>query len=327
MFDLDAHRRRAGARMDGAVARPYGAPPSMPDRSAHTRALALLALLTLVWGTNWPLFSIALRDFSIWTFRVIVVIVAGTALFAVAKLRGEKLRVPRHLWAPLVLASLFNIAIWNILTAAAVRYIPSGQAAVLAYTMPLWFAAISVLLLGERLSARLLLALAFGSGAVVLLSVPNLRIYADAPLGIACGLGAGLFWALGTAVQKRTDWAGLGLSLLAWQITLSLPPILLAAVFFAEWQWSVPSWTSLLTTIYIALIPTCVGTAAWFAIVGLLPANVAALSSIVVPIVAMVSGRLVLDEPLGATQIGALSCSVIALALALFKPAEAARGA
>lgn len=299
----------------------------MPDRSAHTRALALLALLTLVWGTNWPLFAIALRDFSIWTFRVIVVIIAGVALFAVARLRGEQLRVPRHLWAPLALASFFNIAVWNILTAAAVRYIPSGQAAVLAYTMPLWFALVSPLFLRERLGGRILVALAFGAASVALLAVPNLRVYADAPLGILCGVGAGLCWALGTLVQKRTDWSGMGLSLTAWQIALSLPPILVASAFFADWVWSVPSWTSLLTTIYIALIPMCVGTATWFAIVGLLPANVAALSSIIVPIVAMVSGRLVLDEPLGATQIGALGCSVIALALALFKPAEAVRRA
>ncbi len=297
----------------------------MPDRSAHTRALTLLALLTLVWGTNWPLFSIAMREFSIWTFRVIVVIIAGAALFAVARLRRERLRVPRHLWAPLLWASFFNIAIWNILTAAAVRYIPSGQAAVLAYTMPLWFALISPLFLRERLGGRILAALAFGAASVALLAVPNLRIYADAPLGIACGLGAGLCWALGTVVQKRTDWAGMGLSLTAWQIALSLPPILVASAIFADWVWIVPSWTSVLTTIYIALIPMCVGTATWFAIVGLLPANVAALSSIVVPIVAMVSGRLVLDEPLGPTQIGALACTVIALALALFKPAPSTR--
>jgi drug/metabolite transporter (DMT)-like permease len=287
--------------------------------------LALLALLTLVWGTNWPLFAIAMREFSIWTFRVIVVIIAGVALFAVARLRGERLAVPRHLWPPLLWASFFNIALWNILTAAAVRYIPSGQAAVLAYTMPLWFAAISMLFLRERPGGRVLLALAFGAASVTLLAVPNLRIYADAPLGILCGLGAGLGWALGTAVQKRTDWGGMGLSLTAWQIALSLPPILLASAFFADWVWIVPSWTSVLTTLYIALIPMSVGTATWFAIVGLLPANVAALSSIVVPIVAMVSGKLLLDEPLGATQIGALACSVVALALALLKPAPMPR--
>lgn len=297
----------------------------MSDRSAHTRALALLALLTLVWGTNWPLFAIAMREFSIWTFRVIVVVIAGAALFAVARLRGERLSVPRHLWPPLLWASFFNIALWNILTAAAVRYIPSGQAAVLAYTMPLWFAAISMLFLRERPGGRVLLALAFGTASVALLAVPNLRTYVDAPLGIACGLGAGLSWALGTTVQKRTDWAAMGLSLTAWQIALSLPPILVASAIFADWIWIVPSWTSVLTTIYIALIPMSIGTATWFAIVGLLPANVAALSSIVVPIVAMVSGKLLLDEPLGPIQVGALACTVIALALALFKPAPATR--
>ena len=295
----------------------------MSDRSTHNRALALLALLTFVWGTNWPLFAVALRDFSIWTFRVIVIVIAGAALFAAARLRGRSLRVPRHLWPPLALASLCNIAIWNILTAAAVRYIPSGQAAVLAYTMPLWFAAISVLFLRERRAP--------GCGWRWP-SAPPRWCCSRCPI---CGSmpmrrwnrlrRRRLFWALGTLVQKRTDWRGMGLALTAWQIALSLPPVLLASAFFADWTWSVPSWAGLLTTIYIALIPTSIGTTTWFAIVGLLPANVAALSSIIVPIVAMVSGKLFLDEPLGATQIGALACSVIALALALLKPAVAAR--
>jgi drug/metabolite transporter (DMT)-like permease len=53
--------------------------------------------------------------------------------------------------------------------------------------------------------------------------------------------------------------------------------------------------------------------AAWFAIVGLLPAQLAGLSSIGVPMVAMLSGALVHGEPLGAVQWAAMACSAAAL--------------
>ena len=56
----------------------------------------------------------------------------------------------------------------------------------------------------------------------------------------------------------------------------------------------------------------------------LLPANVAGLSSIMVPVVAMVSGAIVHGEPLGALQLVAMACSVGALSLALLKPRPAA---
>jgi drug/metabolite transporter (DMT)-like permease len=59
------------------------------------------------------------------------------------------------------------------------------------------------------------------------------------------------------------------------------------------------------------------GTATWFALVKLLPAQVAALSSIAIPIVAIVSGVLLLSEPLSALQTVAIGSTVVALWLAL----------
>jgi drug/metabolite transporter (DMT)-like permease len=59
----------------------------------------------------------------------------------------------------------------------------------------------------------------------------------------------------------------------------------------------------------------------WFSIVGLLPANVAGLSSIMVPVVAMVSGAIVHGEPLGPLQWLAIAFTVAALSLALLRPA------
>jgi drug/metabolite transporter (DMT)-like permease len=58
-----------------------------------------------------------------------------------------------------------------------------------------------------------------------------------------------------------------------------------------------------------------IGNVAWFAIIGLLPANVAGLSSIMVPVVAMISGAIVHGEPLGVLQWLAIACCVAALSL------------
>jgi len=78
--------------------------------------------------------------------------------------------------------------------------------------------------------------------------------------------------------------------------------------------------SSIAVITYIALVPMCIGNLCWFSIVGLLPAPVAGLSSILVPVVAMVAGALMHGEPLGPVQWLAMACSVAALSLALFKP-------
>jgi drug/metabolite transporter (DMT)-like permease len=64
----------------------------------------------------------------------------------------------------------------------------------------------------------------------------------------------------------------------------------------------------------------CVGNVCWFEIVRLLPANVAGLSSIMVPMVAMVAGAVVHQEPLGAMQLAAMACCAGALSLTILKP-------
>ncbi len=285
------------------------------------RALVLLAVLTLVWGTNWPLFPMAVREISVWTFRAFSVPAAGIALLAVARLRGQSLAIPRSHWPAVGAAAVFYLVVWNIASTYAAVLIPSGQSAVLGFTMPLWSALISWALLGERLGARLVLAILLGGAAVVLLMAPALDAYADAPLGFGLGLLAGLGWAIGTLIIKRSGVAVPATVLTGWQLMITAIPMTIGAVLLGDGQWFMPSWQTIVVVTYIALVPMCVGNVAWFSIVGLLPANLAGLSSILVPVVAMVSGAIVHREPLGPLQILAMACSVAALSLALLRPA------
>jgi drug/metabolite transporter (DMT)-like permease len=299
----------------------------MPSHAVPRRALILLAVLTLVWGTNWPLFALAVREISVWTFRAVAVTVAGLSLLIFARARGQSLVIPRKYWPTVCMATFFYLVIWNIASTYSAILIPSGQSAVLGFTMPLWSAIISWAVLGERLNPRLLIAIALSAIAVTLLMVPSFATYASAPLGLSLGLASGIAWAIGTLILKRRKVDVPSIVLTGWQLLLTAVPISIGALILGDGHWFIPSWRSIAVIAYIALIPMGIGNACWFAIVGLLPANVAGLSSIMVPVVAMVSGAIVHDEPLGPTQWIAMACCVAALSLAMLRPGETLRPA
>ena len=284
------------------------------------KTIPLVFVLTLVWGTNWPLFPIAVREVSVWTFRGVSLLGAGLALLAFARIRGESLRIPRAYWGTVLAASLAYLVVWNVASTYAAVLIPSGQAAILGFTMPLWAALIGWAFLGQRPGWRLLIALAIGGLGVVLLIVSGIDAYAKAPLGFALGLLAGVGWAAGTVILKSRPVPGSALVTTGWQLLVAAVPILIGAFAFGRGEWFMPSATTLIVIGYITLVPMGIGNAAWFAMVGLLPPNVAGLSAVMVPVVAMVAGAMIHNEPLGAVQWASMLCCAAGLGLALFRP-------
>lgn len=303
---------------------PGDARATMTMRHIPPRALVLLGVLTLVWGINWLVVAVALRDFGPWTFRGLSLAIASLAMLVIARWRGDSLFVPRGLRLRLFAAGAFNIAIWNVATAYAVMLIPSGHAAVIAFSMPLWAAIIGFAFLGERIGVRHLVALGFGTAAVTLLMIEDFREFAHAPLGLGMGLLAAIVWAIGTILQKRTQWNMPMVSLLFWQMLCGVLPIAIVAGVLEAPDMAMPSLLGFGTALFVGLVPLAIGMASWFSIVKLLPTNIAALSTVMVPVVAVFSGALVLDEPLGLTQFVALGCTVVALTLVLMFPDRAA---
>ena len=288
-----------------------------PSPTVPRRALLLLVALTIVWGTNWPLFSFAVREVSVWTFRAVSMTGAGLLLLTIARLRGEPLAIERRHWATIAIATFFYLILWNITSTYTALLIPSGQAAVLGFTMPLWSAMITWLVLGERLPARLVLAIALGAAGVALLMLPSFAAYAAAPLGFALGMVSAIGWAIGTIILKRGNLAVPLLVLTGWQLLLGAVPITVVALVLGDYQWFLPSWQTVAVITWITVVPMSVGNMCWNAIVYLLPANIAGLSSVMVPVVAMVSGALVLGEPLGALQLASMAVCTASLVLAL----------
>ena len=137
-------------------------PPLDPHEQLPKQGLILLALLSLGWGINWPIMKIVLTEVPPLYFRAFCLLCSGLGLLLITRVSGKPVAVPEGQWRRLILLSLFNIVGWNVLAIYGVLLLPSGRAALLGYTMPIWSAILSVLLLGETISARRIVGLLLG---------------------------------------------------------------------------------------------------------------------------------------------------------------------
>jgi drug/metabolite transporter (DMT)-like permease len=293
-----------------------------PDAGSRFPLLApaLLVGLALGWGVNWPIMKIGLAEIPPWTYRGWTTLIAGITLLGIVRISG-KVPVPApDEWRGLALASLFNVTGWNIFVAYGVMLVASGHAALLAYTMPLWTVLISWLFLRERISGRAWLALALGLAGIVTLLQRSFTAIDAAPLGGLLCLLAAVSWSIGTLIMKRRTTNVPVLALTGWQLILGALPMLalLPVVEGIQFpQASREAWLAAASTTFISLAFCYV---VWFQMVRLLPATVASISVLLVPMVGTVAGALLLDEPFGARELLAMGFIGCALVLVLYAP-------
>ncbi|HUI18173.1 MAG TPA: DMT family transporter [Alphaproteobacteria bacterium] len=283
----------------------------------------LLAAVSLFWGTNWVALKLSLVEIPVWQYRAVTSEISGAVLLLFARLGGHPLRVPRHTWGPLLLGALFNTTAWQILIAFGVKLIAASEAAILAYTMPIWSTILAALFLGERLTLRLLAALALAMAGIGVLLSPGVAQLGQSPLGVALTLGAALSWALGTFVQKRVVWPIPVLAVAGWQLVLGGAPFVVVTLAWEPIVMQNASAVALWAMVYTVALPLLFCQYAWLKVVSLFPASIASIGTVLVPIVGVLSGALVLGEAIGWREIAALLLVLASLVLVVLTPAAA----
>ena len=288
-----------------------------PSRPGSTlRGLLLLALLSLFWGLGWPTMKVCLSEMRPWTFRAICLMAAGSGLLALARAGGNRLKVPVEDLKPLVLTSLINITGWHILSAHGIAAMQAGRAAIVAYTMPLWAIILSRLLLKEGITAKRLWALAVGFSGLALLLGPDLHKIGAAPAGVIFMLGAAFCWAAGTVLVKFFNWHMPAALVMGWQLVIGGIPIVIGA-FLLDPLAALGgiSWKAAAAFVYVIAGPMIFCHWAFFVVVQTFPANVAALSTLSIPVIGVFSSALLLGEALTRNELIALCLVVVSLAL------------
>jgi drug/metabolite transporter (DMT)-like permease len=285
----------------------------------------VLAGLTFAWGFNWTAMKVALGEVPPWTFRTLCLGFGSAVLFLALRLGGQRLAVPRSQWGRLAMLAFFNITCWNVLIAFGMTMIPSGRAAILAYTMPALAIPLSVWILGERLTPRKLTGLALGmAGLGLVLGEAGLGL-GNAPVGSLLVLGAAASWALGVVLQKRYPMSMPAGAYSAWIMLLGGVPIFACALAFDDLGvlGTVGLWPAL-GVLYNVLIAFAWAHWAWIKLATSVSVTVFSLSMLVIPVVGVISGMLFLGERPSWAEYGALGL-VLGSLFSVAVPRRAAR--
>lgn len=110
--------------------------------SLTRQQLVILCLLTLVWGLNWPVMKTGVQHFPPLSFRALSMLIGLPLLALGLVVLKVPFRLERRYWGPLLVLGFFNMVMWHTLIIVAIPLLPSGRAAILGYTMPIFSAAL-----------------------------------------------------------------------------------------------------------------------------------------------------------------------------------------
>ncbi|MDK9715238.1 MAG: DMT family transporter [Sulfuritalea sp.] len=269
---------------------------TMSSSSIPRAGLILLGLLSLGWGFNWPIMKVVITEIPRWIFRGDSILLASVGLFGIAWFSGHSLRVPTGRWPQLLGMATCNIVGWNMFAIYGVSLLPSGRAAILGYTMPLWSAVLSAWFLNEPLTRRRLIGLALGMSGMALLIGAEFENLGRAPMGVILMLIAAIFWAGGLVIYKRNPLPMPITALTAWQALLGGIPIALAGHALETVEWGRISFWPLFGFWYNVFIGLLFCYWAWNKLVQMVPAAVSSLGSLIIPVVGVFSGMVFLGE-------------------------------
>ena len=180
---------------------------------------------------------------------------------------------------------------------------------IIAYTMPLWTVVFGRLLVGERITLARLVALGLGLAGMAALLAPEVRALSAAPGGVLLMLAAAVSWASGRC-SPRPALDDPDAVLTGCQVILGGVPIVVGAVLRLVASGAARPLSARLTSSALLGVAyaTFVGVIfchwAWFRIVAVLPAAVAAIGTLGIPIVGVFMSALVLGEAVGPAECG-----------------------
>jgi len=265
--------------------------------------------------------KIGLGEIRPWTFRSLCLILGGFGLLAPLRAIRLQSAIPKKEIGPLFLVAFFNITGWHLCSAYGLIYMNAGRAAIIAYTMPVWASLLGTILLRERLIPSRVIGLGLGMAALAILIGPEIKGLGSAPLGVVFMLGAAISWGAGTVFIKYFRWTIPTLSLSGWQLILGGIPVVLGAFILEPVSaLSQVSWRGGWATAYVVILGNIFCNWAWIKVVQLFPASVAAIGTLLIPVVGVFSSALILGELIGLQEIAALILMLMALTIVMIRP-------
>ncbi|CAN0388329.1 unnamed protein product, partial [Phaeothamnion confervicola] len=259
----------------------------------------LLVALSFCWGLAWPAMRIGLDQLSPWTLRFFGYTIGALTLFALLRIQGRSVAIPRSSWLHVIVASFPNVVAFGLFGTFAQLSANTTRVIIINYSMPIWASLMAWLLFRERITPRVALALALCVGGLVVLVYPVWEASLSEPIGLLLAMGCALSWAGGTIYMK---WAKIGGDLLAitfWQIVVGVVVFAIGVLAFRSPITFEPlHLRTILAVLFSGMLGTGIAYFIWFNIIGRLSTATASLGSLANPVVGVVGSVVILGETL-----------------------------
>lgn len=275
---------------------------------------ALLSALVGLWGTAFLFIKLTLESLPPTTLVASRLLIAACVLTVAVRLRGQHLPTSMRIWRKYLLMGFVGNALpFTLISWGQIR-VDSSITGILMGVMPLvtlllaqWFVP------GERLTPRSALGFTVGFLGLLVLSGPDalLEIGGEASQLVrqAAILGGAVCYAVNSILARRlaTLDALVSSATVMWAATAIMLPI----ACLNDQPWTLrPSAVAIVSAVWLGLGATALATIVYFVLVKSAGPTFLSLMNYVIPVVALLAGVLVLDEPLPNT-------AVIGLALIL----------
>jgi drug/metabolite transporter (DMT)-like permease len=270
-----------------------------PDRTT-SRAYVAWAVVCLLWGTTYLGIRIALQTIPPLLMGALRWIPAGLIILGILWLRGEALP-PRRTWPALLVLGILFIACGNGAVVWAEQTLPSGLTAVLVAAVPFWMVGVERFMSRpDPLTARRVIGLVIGFSGIVLLVWPELRLGGGGSfaVGVAATQLACLGWAIGSSYSRRRRHEENVLAAAALQMVFGGGCMLAVALLAGEPARLTFDRTTSGALAYLIVFGSIGGFSAYVYALKHLPVATVSMYAYVNPIIAVVLGTAILQEPL-----------------------------
>jgi drug/metabolite transporter (DMT)-like permease len=271
----------------------------------------------LVWGTTYLGIRISLETVPPLLMSAFRWIAAGALLIAVLKIRGERMP-PRRTWPSLALLGLLLLGFGNGAVVWAEQTVPSGLTAVLVAMSPFWMVGIDAIMSdGEALTMRRVAGLLVGFAGIVMLVWPDIRLGGGRAFlsGVIATQIASLGWAIGSTYARRRGREENVLATAAVEMLFGGLLLLAAGLARGEWTMLAFNLRTSAALAYLVFVGAIAGFSAYAYALKHLPLATVSLYAYINPIIAVLLGILVLQEPFGARMIVAAAIVLVGMAL------------
>lgn len=290
--------------------------PLPPSPSMSTTDWLLLITLSILWGGSFFFAKVAVMEIPPLTLAFGRVAVAAAILLLIARATGVALPDSLAAWRPYMMMGLLNNAIPFSLIFWGQTHTPSGVAAILNATTPLFTVVVAHLATAdEKLTRARLAGLAIGFAGVAVMIGPDMlsELGANVVAQFACLLAAVSYAFAG--VYGRRFRREPALRVATGQLVASsliLAPV--ALLLDRPWTIAPPSAQALAALVALAAVSTSLGYLIYFRVLARAGATNVLLVTFLIPVSAILLGTLILGEQLAARHIAGMAAIAIGLA-------------